>query len=382
MTRNGKQRLLSQVGRFVVPDEYANISCKHKFNLVTITWANHYKIEKGQRVAALSYELKKAKIPVRLVKADMVERNSLCDKVSHLGEYGCDQCVCKATASHYDVTTTFREPLRDELSWRRPVAEGKTFLGRKGPAPLHDLLGFEITEGLPVDPMHQLFLGHGHFLFKRFILDDKCHDGLRVKDDILKAVNRSYTNTRVPNEIHRTPRDYDKAWCANEFKVFYLLNGHRVAEIFKEHNLDKIAIMFGRFTFICRALLLGNEWYADVCSEIDMQELIKAHLCDIQDFLGVTAMNANTHSLSHLVHWRKKYRLFELSCEPGECFFGQNKRRIEVKNKHYGRQAHFNRNAEYLAGHDCKDVFSYSNPITESAKGNAIVVDREMKVYR
>ncbi len=115
---------------------------------------------------------------------------------------------------------------------------------------------------------------------------------------------------------------------------------------------------------------------------MDLQEQIHEHLKDVQDLLGEGKMNANSHALSHLVHWRKKYRLHEISCEPGEAFFGQNKRSLNVRNKHYGRQVHYNRNTEFLGGHDCKSAFSYSNPRTNSAKDNAIIVDRHMKVYR
>ncbi len=339
-------------------------------------------MEKTQRVAALAYELKKAKLNVRLVLADMQERNSLLNKMSSLSEFGCDQCVCKAVAGRYPVSETFNEPLRDEESWMKEVGKGKTFLGRKGEAPLLKLPGFSITEGLPVDPMHQVFLGHVHMMIKEFVLSEKCHQGKGVKESLLKDINENYNHIRVPDEIHRSPRDYDKTWCSNEFKVFLLTCGHKVADIFEAHELNELAMVWGRFTYIIRALMLPNQWLIGVEQDEDLQQLMQEHLEDVERLLGAGRMNPNSHALSHLVHWRKKFRFHEISCEAGESFFGQNKRSLNVRNKHYGRQVHYNRNTEYLKGHDCKHTFSYSNPRTENSKKNAIIVDRFMKIYR
>ncbi len=371
-------RLLTQAIQFSTPHH----DCKYKFNAVTVTWHRDYKIPCAQRLSAIAFEARKANLSVRLVKADMVERNILCNKKSHLSQYGCDQCVARTVGGHYICETTFHEPMRDELSWKREVEEGYTFLGRKGPSPLHDLPNFEICEGLPVDPMHQVFLGHVHFLLKRFILSDQCHEGFKVKDELLKDMNEMYMRLQIPDEINRSPREYDKAWCANEFKVFLLTCGHLLADILEAYGLHEVAYIFGRFTYFTRALLMPCQWLEDVEGDVDLQDLIHEHLRDLERLLGEGAMNANGHALTHLVHWRSKYRLHTLSCEPGEAFFGQNKRSLEVRNKHYGRQVHHNRNTMYLKGHECTDTFSVSNPTTNSKKSNAVIVDNEMKVYR
>ena len=378
--RNGKQKLLCQVVRFITPDR--DYDCRQKFNACTITWSAGYQMEKTQRLAAIAYELRKAKLEVRLVLADMIERQYLCNKTSHLSEFGCDQCVCKTDAGHYTVAETFGEPMRDEVSWKRVVEDRKTFLGRKGPAALHELPGFVITEGLPPDPMHQIFLGHVHFLIKKFVLSDKCHQGKNVKESLLRDINANYNNIRTPKEIQRTPRDYDKTWCANEFKVLLLCCGHKIADIFEAHELKQLAMLWARFTYFIRALLLPDQWLIGVEQVVPLETLIEDHLRDLESLLGRECMTANTHALSHMLHWRRRYRLHLLSCEPGEAFYGQNKRCLEVRNKHYGRQVHYNRNTEYLRGHECRNAFSYTNPRTNSAKDNAIIVDRFMKVYR
>ncbi len=380
VTRSGKVKLLSQAVRFVTPN--GEHECKYQFNAVTITWSHSYNISKKQRLSAIVYELKKAKLKTRLVLADMVERNILCNKMSHLAEYGCDQCIGRTKKSHYIMETSWNEPLRDEKSWMEPVPDGHTFLGRKGPSPLHDLPGFSIVEGLPVDPMHQLFLGHVHMLLKSFILSDKCHEGRKVKDDLLLAMNKNYCNIRVPREIQRPTREYDKVWCANEFKVFILNCGHKLADILEDLGLYELAVLFGRFTYFVRALLLPCQWMEDVEFDFDLQLLIRDHLRDVERLLGDSQMTANGHALTHLVKWRKMYRLHMLSCEPGEAFFGKNKRSMEVRCKHYGRQLHLNQTARYLKGHECRSTFKVSNPITEGGKNDAIIVDKFMKVYR
>ncbi len=380
MTRNGKYRLLSQVVRFVGPnDEHP---CKFMFNAVTITWSAGYQMDRKQRLSALSYELRKANLKTRLMHADMVERNILCNKMSHLSEFGCDQCVAKTTGGHYPVETTFGEPLRDELSWTREVPENGTFLGRKGPSPLKDLPGFSIAQGLSIDPMHQAFMGHVHFLIRKFILSNECHNGKDIKTELLKQINRNYLNISQPKEIQRDPRDYEKTWCANEFKVLLLTCGHKIADILLTMDLPELALLFGRFTFIMRALLQPNEWLEHVEQKYDLQELMKNHLELIQELLGINEMNANSHAMSHLYYWRSMHRLHTLSCEPGEAFFGDNKRKMDVRNKHYGRQIHYNQMTEFLNGHDCRDVFSYSKPVSKRSKDNSILVDDSMKMYR
>ncbi len=356
--------------------------CRFKFNGATITWRKDYRMDRKQRLSALAYELRKANLTVRLVRADMQERNILCNKMSHQSKFGCDQCVCQTTSGYYPVETTLKEPLRDEKSWQRDVKEGTTFLGRRGPAALHDLPGFKITEGLAVDPMHQIFLGHVHLLLKRFILSDECHEGKKVKDQLLKAMNDNYCNIRHPKEIQRKPRPYDKAWCASEFKVFLLCCGHKLADILEDLQLYQLALIFGRFTYFIRALLLPTEWMEDVEKKVDLQELICEHLRNVQHLLGREAMNANSHSLTHLTFWRVMFRLYDLSCEPGEAFFGENKRNMDVRNKHYGRQIHLNGMADYLRGHECRRTFQVSRPRNKRNLDNAIFVDRKMRFYR
>ncbi len=382
LANNGRLKLLSQVIQFVpMTDPYG---CKFKFNAVTITWKPGYKMDRRQRLAALAFEMRKANLKARIVKADMVERNILCNKASHLSEFGCDQCVCKTVGGHYPVEQTFDAPLRDELSWQREVRAGTTFLGRKGPSALHDLPGFKITEGLSVDPMHQIFVGHTHFLIKKFVLSDACHKGLKVKEKILMEMNRVYNNIRVPREVQRPPRDYEKTWCSNELKVFLLTCGHRLADIFEEHGLPEIALLFGRFTFCIRALLLPEEWLVDVEHDVNVQDLLKEHLQQVESLLGESDMNANSHSLAHLRFWKTLYNLSDLSCEPGEAFFGQNKRRMDVRCRHYGRQIHYNSLTEYLRGHQCCHVFRLqaTKPRNNRHHDDGIVVDKTMRVYR
>ncbi len=380
MCRNGKQSLLSQVIEFhAFGDPYG---CKYRFNAVTITWQNGYKPARCQRLAALAFELRKANLQVRMVKADMIERNILSNKMSHLSAFGCDQCVCKTVGGHYPVDETFDEPLRDEATWEREITPGHTFLGRKGPAPLKDLPGFSITQGFVVDPMHQIFIGHVHTLIRRFLLSDECHEGKNVQAAIMEQMNSNYCGLVLPLEVQRKTRPYDKAWCANELKVWLLACGHKMADILEEAGLHDIAVIFGRFTFFVRALLLPEEWLIDAEKERDLQTLIKDHLTDVERLLGPEAMSANSHALSHLRFWRQMYSLSEMSCSPGEAFFGENKRSMDVRNRHYGRQMHLNRMTQYLRGHTCTHTFFVKKSTRRDERDNSIFVDTKMRVYK
>ncbi len=349
------------------------------YNLVTINYKSNYKLEPALYTQAVNAELRHAGLKVHLVKADMVMRTSLTNTQGHNGKNGCDQCIGSGTQGNW-LPNTINAPLRDETSWERDVPYGYTFLGRKGHAPLKDFEDFKITEQMPVDPMHSLFLGLTANMIDKFIVDGNCVKKENIQN-ILSEVNDLFVSCNVPKEVQRDCREIDSKWKSNEYKIFILGLGAQVANIYFKYGYEKLGQLFARFTFILRGLLLPNQWYEmfKVCNNVE--NMIEQHYISIHQLLGDKGCTPNLHAFTHIPHWREQYRLHEISCEPGERYYGENKRAYEERNYHTGYQLHYNRLMNQ-GGHFCRKRFSYSPPNSNVQRDNSILVDRQMKLVQ
>ena len=137
-TKSGEKRMINEVVQFVP----ANGSCSRRFNIVTITYHQKYKLKPEQLTSGLAKEFNPSKFNIRFIRADTVMRNALCNLVSHLANnYSCHTCIALPATGHNFDEHSLSAPVRDQESWLHPVEKGHTFLGRKGPAPLVLLRG-------------------------------------------------------------------------------------------------------------------------------------------------------------------------------------------------------------------------------------------------
>ena len=380
-TKSGEKRMINEVVQFI-PEHGA---CSRRFNVVTITYHQKYKLKPEQLTSGLAAEFNKSKFNIRFIRADTVMRNALCNLVSHLANnYSCHTCIALPVSGHNFDEHSLDAALRDQESWLHPVAEGSTFLGRKGPAPLLLLRGYKIPDMLPIDPMHNAFLGVGDLLINTLILGDSAHGGKKLKGQIMDEVNDIYCEHRFPLEIPRKPRPIEPKWKASEFKSFFLVCGHRIAEVFAKYDLDHIAKIIARFTYMLRAILLNDSWLAKVTEKVSLQDLAFQQHKELREAIGINNCNLNLHNFRHLIDWRGKTRLFEVSAEPGEAYFGENKRVLETRNRHYGKQLHYNRCFKELAGHWCQPTFSVIPEAVQkhSSRDNAMFINNEMQVFK
>ncbi len=401
--------MCNQLIRFVDMDDGEDLLCECLHNAVTVVYNNEFRLRSRDYCDGLSEVLDDARFKPRLMIADMVERNALCNKQSQTALYGCDQCIAQSENLHWSVHSLDR-PRRDEKSWEEEVPEneatdGGTYFGRKGQAPLKKLNGFQISQQLPVEPMHCLFLGIAKHMIDHLIRSDKYHGAFEGQARIEKTLIAEYSKMRLPTEVQRMPRDFHQTWRANEYKVFMLAMGHRVAELFHEAGMVFIAEAFARFTFIIRALLLPNAWYEAVKERYNINAEIMLFYHTIENVMGTNMMTANYHALSHLPHWRERFRLHLLSAEPAETFYGRNKKNLEERNRHYGSQLHYKSAVNLLrglyiclwkcdsflfiflcsffSGHYCRRNFSFKIAKKKHRiRDNAILVNREMNVAR
>ncbi len=344
--------MVNQLVRFVNVDDTEELLCECMHNACTLVYSLDYKLSPREHLAGLAEVLHDAGFKSRLMIADLVERNGLCNKQSHTSHYGCDQCIAESENLHWPADQ-IAKPRRDEQSWEVEVPESEgnevnLFLGRKGPAPLKLLDDFQISTQLVVEPMHCLFLGITRHLIDTLIRSTRYHEGKPKAKDIERKIVEQYDLMRVPHEVQRLPRDFHQNWRSNEFKVFILCFGHRVGEMFYSAELETIGTIFSRFTFILRAMLLNNTWYERVKAKHNLNQEIARFCKDCEDLIG--PLSANYHALTHLPYWRDRYRLHLLSAEPAEAFYGRNKKNIEERNRHYGLQVHYNSNTDLTSG--------------------------------
>ncbi len=335
----------NQLIRFVDKEDTEELLCECLHNACTVVYNADFKLRSRDFCDGLREVLENANFTPRLMIADMIERNALCNKQAQTAHYGCDQCIAEAENLHWSVKS-LGFPRRDERSWEEeiPVDEGTenvTYFGRKGPAPLKRLPDFKISEQLPIEPMHCLFLGITKHMIDNLIRSNRYHGGKDGQEEIEATLLKEYNKMRLPTEVQRMPRDFHQTWRANEYKVFLLTMGHRVGELFHSRGMSDIAEVFARFTFIVRAMLLNNQWYKAVTEKYNMEGEVSLFYHKMEAIIGPNMMTANYHALSHLPWWRDRFRLHLLSAEPAETFYGRNKKNLEERNRHYGMQLHY-----------------------------------------
>ncbi len=407
-TRSGSRRMNNQLIRFVVKDDQEELLCECLHNACTIVYNSDFKLRSRDFCDGLAEVLEQGDFTPRLMIADMVERNALCNKQAQTAHYGCDQCIAESENLHWSCKS-LGYPRRDEKSWEEEIpteagTDPVTYFGRKGPAPLKRLPGFKISEQVPVEPMHCLFLGITKHMIDNLLRSKKYHGENGGQEFIEKTVMQEYNKMRLPTEVQRMPRDFHQTWRSNEYKVFLLTMGHRVGELFHAHGMSDIGEAFSRFTFIVRAMLLNNAWYKAVQETYNIEAEVLLFYHKMEEIMGTSMMTANYHALSHLPFWRDKFRLHLLSAEPAETFYGRNKKNLEERNRHYGMQMHYKAAVNlqrgkvvktffmfetsdcemcFFVGHYCRRNFSYKiGKKRHRIRDNAIIVNREMNVGR
>ncbi len=328
-TTSGTNKMLCQALRLP--------KCRKLLNYTTILYAKDHKLTANQVLQSLIHDLiHYPNIKVKLMVADLPERCRLAGWTSFNGTFGCMTCLSPGEPRPggggviWPLWTT-SGAIRDQISFHELAAEtvetGVSTGGSKEMSPLLKIEGFDIPLSLAIDPMH-LFMGLSKGLWEGF---GNKYMSKRDFEDFTNRVSDHYTNLKVPKDFKRKPRPIDvPKFKANEWKQLILLCGLSIAQEYENLRLPEVALFWRRYTYIMRCLAQGNVWFKE-CN-FRKQNAVKAHVvlltAEVEKLLGREACTPNLHQLYHLVGWRERFSLSDLTAEVAEDFYGENRRSL------------------------------------------------------
>ena len=341
-------------------------SCKNIYQLTNAVPFGGATSKKELSVTFLLADILKSIVDLGLtlayICADAPMRAFLRNQKTHTARLGCDYCYGAATHKKGRPTwcmETLESEKRTLESVRRDyekVSE-RTHrfedFGYKGRSEILDVLpDFDIVQGVPVDPMHLLYLGVGRALFELLFKVGESrptnqHEPLlstRRLDEVLIKI-------RVPYEMPRRPRAMDfKNWKGSEWRNLIVVYFPVVAELLPRGHQRNIWL---EFCFLCRAYNLPDEYF----SALDKDELKSIALAlykRYQEAFGPLNMRYNVHLLWHLELIRVHGPFSEISAFPFEGSFAASNRSQHAGTSSVGLQSMRHSYFRPLEGHSCK----------------------------
>ena len=224
---------------------------------------------------------------------DMPAMAPLCCHVQFNGYYGCPYCYTKGVYFAKRMTYPVMEPVcrRENCDYEKN-AEFQRF-GVKGKSPLHQF--FPIPWFVPIDPMHQVFLGCEKILTKALVSKLKSSK-IDVSSDLCNCMV-PYESLHKANSLHEI-----KLWKAADFKLFFFHFGPLL--IRKLKFFQPLAESFCRLSLAIR-LLSEKEINEAKISYAELQ--IKKFFDSFLFLFGNESQSFNFHSLRHLVYQVRRF---------------------------------------------------------------------------
>ena len=167
------------------------------------------------------------------------------------GEFGCTFCYSKgevnASTRTYPIENNAPSRTDNEIRYMIEAHESQNKVrGVKGVSSFIKLKGFDLSRGVIVDSMHNIFLGvikqHTELLLSGRAIDPWYRGSLRSK----AIINRRLKKIKIPSRISRYPRNIEdcKNWKASEWRNWLLYYSiFCLKDIIRQQDLDHLKLL-------------------------------------------------------------------------------------------------------------------------------------------
>ena len=229
-----------------------------------------------------------------LLICDMPAKAAALNMNQFNGFNGCTHCLMIGKREDHRTLypCTDNAPLRDEKSFSQNAKKAeetkKVVAGIKGQSFLKSHFAFPWDA--PVDPMHQIYLGTGKSLTKRFVSSLKKFE--------LSTLNTFLQILRIPNEFLRRPKKVEEIsyWKAGDFKLMFL---HIIPLIIGQFKslADKKKKKYQKLSLAVRLLSLKQVREEHVK---EASSLIQSFFSNFTEIYGTNMQSYNFQSMRHL----------------------------------------------------------------------------------
>ncbi len=331
-------------------------------------------------------DLERLELSVKLISADAPMRAFLRNQKSHSGKMACDYCY--GIARHekkpvWGLKTINQEPrtmqrlLQDYEEHDlhgRPLED----FGYRGKCELMDLMpGWDFINGIPVDPMHLLFLGLGRCLFELLfhVGESRVVNDKRTKREKTDGLDSDLTRQKVPSEIARRPRPVDfKNWKASEWRCLVL---YMFPLVILRLPKGLRRQMWLEFSYLSRAYTLPEEDFVNLDTDM-LNKLAVKWYRNYHHLFGSNNMRYNVHLFLHLSRIRVHGPFSKISAFPFEGSFAASSRAQKAGTLSEGLQS---MRASYLRpmeGHTCEKTLKFRCEATPRTDDSLIFTHRSL----
>lgn len=237
-------------------------------------------------------------LSLNLIRLDIPAHSFLCSTISHNGYFSCFKCKIKG--EYYSNKVIF--PVVDEMIEKR-TNEG--FRNQEQPehhvgeSILLKIKDLDMVNDIPIDPMHNVYLGVTKRQIWIWLFSQKTDPG-RLSDDCIAKITSMIKGIKgkLPVEFHRNLRSLDqlKKYKAKELRMFLLYIGPFVLKNYLS------PIRFAHFMRLHSAIkILSDSEFSTNENMIKLADhLLQTYRIGIESLYDKRNSTYNLHLMSHL----------------------------------------------------------------------------------
>ncbi len=315
--------------------------------------------------------------------ADAPMRAFIRNQKTHTSKLGCDYCYSEADhkgrpiwgLSTLNGRQRTRESLAEDLEKVATREKAYQDFGYKGRSVVLDILpDFDLIEGVPVDPMHLLYLGVGRAIFELlFNVRENRPTNLREGRQSTRELDELLPHVKVPSEIPRRPRPMDfKNYKGSEWRNIVLFYFPLVAQILRPGIRRQLWL---DFCFLARAFSIPDEYY-NALNKNALKSVARSWYEHFSHAFGPLNMRYNVHLMSHLFRIRVHGAFPDISAFPFEGSFASSARAQRVGTASCGLQSMRQSYLRPMKGHVCKKKITLTTQTTTRRQDDLLYTER------
>lgn len=340
-------------------------------------------------------EIQECGLILAAVVCDLIKKASLVGLTQCGGYYSCLQCEIPGEYSQIAQTMTygFGEvwPQRTHESFLQVTARpdfnilrenvrehGETLRGIKERSVLLDHPHFDIVKQVPIDVMHNAYLGVVLKTFHRtFQTGSDTIRGMGRRPRLaIEAFDAIYPLQKVPSEHKRRTRKFCRFWKASELKALILFHAPVLLQLLQDHPDENHALLrdvWALMAYILKAATLPEQEY--LLANVDREHVMNQFGQACQNYFGRDLIFYNLHLFTHIFGVREDHGSLErVSAFRSENMYQLFLRCYQAGTASTGKQGLQNVYLHYRHNHTCKTKLHFSNKETSKTQDNYVYV--------
>ena len=378
---------LGRTGRSQTIVSIKFVSCRNVYQVTNAIpygpYGKKYMNDLNFLIADILRSIRDLGLDLKYICADAPMRAFLRNQKNHASKLGCDYCYGEATyrgrpmwglATLNSKKRTIQS-LHEDYEKVASGAQAYADFGYKGRSEiLNTLPDFDLIEGVPVDPMHLLYLGVTRALFELlFNVGETRPTNLSEPPQGTRRIDEALAHVKVPTELPRRPRPMDfKNWKGSEWRNLTLVYFPIVAQHLIPGRRREIWL---EFCFLCRAYSVDDKYFESLNKD-HLKSVAREWYVKYYEAFGSLNLRYNVHLVFHLDRIRVHGPFPDISAFLFEGSFAASSRAQHVGTSSEGLQAMRHSYLRAKQGHTCAKKIEFSTNTTSRRQDDLLYSEK------